>query len=283
MLQQVSSYAVEEKLHCLRIAAVDDGLEFGEVFLDAVELSGGMGVEEYLGQQVVVLPHQAVGNGHMALEGGARSVLMLHDAAEDECGGEGNREGVGYSLVVLGESIVFDMQVQFPIEHAEEFTPLLIALLDDDGVFVGKVAERGECGSEHGMCRYEPIALFDIEFGKACLHAGNVAEYGGLRNEGKHFLKCLDGVFHRSGIDDEVGAEWLGLFRCHEALYVECELQAVRIRVVDGDFVVEAEEVAEEGAHLSGSEYEDFHFRYNYQRVQASGFGLRPQHSGFIR
>ena len=139
MLFQVLAYRVEILLHGLRVAVFYDDTEFFKTFADAFELVGGVGVEEDFAQQVVVLAHQSVGYGQMPFESGSRSILVLHDAAEYESGCERDRQRVGYRLVMLGESIFFDMEVEPLVDVAEEYLAEVVAFGDDDGAFVAQI------------------------------------------------------------------------------------------------------------------------------------------------
>ena len=68
-----------------------------------------------------------------------------------------------------------------------------------------------------------------------------------------------DVVFQRYGIDDQLWTEGLNFFKRCEALGVIGKAQAVRVDVVNRSFVVETQEVNEEGTHFSGAEDKDFH------------------------
>lgn len=83
-LFQVAAYAGQVGLHGGGVAGDDNLAQFGELLLYAGELFRGVGVEENLRQQVVVLRHQSAGDGHVALECCAGSVLMAHYAGKHE-------------------------------------------------------------------------------------------------------------------------------------------------------------------------------------------------------
>ena len=138
-LFEVLAHGVEVCLHGVGVAAFDYGAEFLEAFADALELVGGVGVEEDFAQQVVVLAHQSVGYGQMPLECGAGCILMFHDASEHESGGKRYGERVGYGLVVLGEGVFLDMEIKPLVYVAEEYLAEMVTLGYDDGVFVAEI------------------------------------------------------------------------------------------------------------------------------------------------
>lgn len=218
-----------------------------------------MGVEEDFGEEVVVFAHKAASYGHVALEGGAGGILMLHDGAEDQCGGKGYGQRVGDGGVVLGKGVFFDMEVQAAVDVAEEDFGEVVAFGDDDGVFVAEVVQPCEGGAEHGVGGGKGVSAGGVEFGQAGLDGCYVAEYGRGRQHWQHLAEGFDGVFDGGGVDYELGLEAAYFFEVAEALAVEGEAQALRVGVVYGDFVFEGQQVAEEGAHFAGAEYQYLH------------------------
>ena len=231
--------SVEEGFEGGGVAGFDDGAEFGQALLYQVELLRRVGVEEYLAQQIIVFAHKSLGDCHMALECGAGRGLVFHHGAEDEGRGEGYRQRVGDGLVVLLEGIFFDVKAEAAVDVAEEDFAEVVALADDDGVFVREVAQRGEGRAEHGVGRHEGVAAGGVELRQAGLHRRYVAEDGALGQVWHGLLEGLDGIFDRRGVDDKFGLEVLDFGEVAETLGVEGEAQAPRVGVVDGDLVVE--------------------------------------------
>ena len=195
----------------------------------------------------------------MPLECGAGGVLVFHDGAEDQGGGKGYGQRVGDGGVVLGKGVFFDMEVQAAVDVAEEDFGEVVAFGDDDGVFVAEVVQSCECGAEHGVGGGKGVSASGVKFGQAGFDRCYVAEYARRRQQGHYLTEGVDGVFDGNGVDDELRLEVAYFFEVAEALAVEGEAQALRVGIVYGDFVLEGQQVAEEGAHLACAEYQYFH------------------------
>lgn len=246
-------------LHALGILVLDDGEEVLQLGADVGHLRRGTGVEEYLLQQKVIFAEQAAGNVHMFLERSARRFLVLHDGGKDEGGHERDAERVGHRLIVLLEGVFKDVQLQRLVEVLEEDAAQVVAFGDDDGVLRAQVVEAGEGGAEHGVRGHVAEAAFLVEGLQAGLHGGDVAQDAVLGKHGQHLAEGVEGIFHRGGVDDQLGFKFLYLVQRGEAVGVVDEAQLVRVDVEHGRFVLETQYVVEEGAHLSGSEDQDSH------------------------
>ena len=259
-LSDIATNLREVALHTVLILCVDDGDEFLHLGADLLHLVLGVGVEEDFAEQCVVLAQHALGNLHVALEGGAGSVLMLHHCGEGEGGDEGNRERVGDRLVMLLERVFEDVEAESLVEVFEEAAAHVVALVDDDGVFVREFAEIGKRRAEHRVGRNVVEARRFVKLLETSLHRGDVAEdavfLGQVRND---LAEDVERIFQAHAVDDEVGTERVDFVERGETLRVVEKTHALRIDVIDGDFVVETQQVGEEGAHFSGSENEDFH------------------------
>ena len=99
----IIAYLREIAFHAVGILVVDDFQEFFQLRTNLRHLVVGVGVEKDFLQQIVVLIQHTLGNAHVALEGGTRGVLMLHDSSKDEGGDEGNTQRVSHRLIVLLE------------------------------------------------------------------------------------------------------------------------------------------------------------------------------------
>lgn len=62
-----------------------------------------------------------------------------------------------------------------------------------------------------------------------------------------------------SGVDKQLRGELVGLVETEHTPGIENEPHTLRVGVVECDIVAERQEVAEESAHFSGTEYQDFH------------------------
>ena len=158
----------------------DDLQQLLQLAADVLHLAGGAGVEEDLLQQVVVFAEQALGYGHVLLEGGARGLLLLHDGGKHEGGHEGDGERVGHGLIVLVKGVLEDVEPEALVQVLEEHLAQVVALADDDGILIAQVAQAGECGSEHGVCAHEAEATLAIELGQLCLYRSDIAQYAVL-------------------------------------------------------------------------------------------------------
>ena len=79
----------------------------------------------------------------------------------------------------------------------------------------------------------------------------------------QHGLEGGDGVFDGGGVDDHSRVEGIDFGEVGETPDIVGETQLFGVGVVDGDLVVEGQQVTEERAHLAGSEDEDFHIIEN--------------------
>ena len=252
-------YLGEVCLHALGIVLVDDLQQLLELAANVLHLTRCAGVEENLLQQVVVLAEQSLGDGHMLLEGGARCLLLLHDGSKYEGTHEGDGERVGHGLIVLVEGIFEDVEAKALVQVLEEHLAQVVALADDDGILIAQVAEAGEGGAKHRVCAHEAEAALAVKLGQLRLDGGDIAQYAVLRESGYHLLEGFDGVLHRGGIDDELGAKLAYLVQCGEATRVIHKAQAPWVDVIYCRFVLETEQVGKEGAHLAGSENQYLH------------------------
>ena len=137
------------------VMTADDIRELMQTIADAVDLSCGMRIEENLCEEVVIFAQKTTCNGHVLLEGGTRSILWLHDASEGKSGNERNTQRVSDGLVMLLERIVVDIEFEAGIDTAEELLALGVTLLDDDRIVLAQVAQVGESGTKHRVCRNE--------------------------------------------------------------------------------------------------------------------------------
>ena len=241
------------RLHTVSILVVDNLQELFQLRTDLRDLIMSIGVEEYLLKQVVILVEHALGNAHVALEGGARCILVLHDGGKDEGAHEGDAERIRHRLVVLLEGVLVDVQPQTLIEVLEEDAPHVVALADDDGVLLRELLQVGEGGAEHGVRRDVAHARLLVELPEVGLHRGDVADDALLRQVWNNLLEDGDGVLQRHGVDEQLGAERLYLFVGGEALAVVGEPHALGVALKHGHLVVETQQVDEEAPHLACS------------------------------
>ena len=241
----------EIALHAVGIALVDDLEELLELGTYLGHLVVGVGVEENLLQQVVVLIENAFGNAHMTLEGGARRVLVLHDGGKDEGGDEGDGERVGHRLVVLLEGVLVDVQPELLVEVLEEDAPHVVALADDDGILLAELLEVGEGGAEHRVGGDVAHTRRFVKFFHIRLHAGDVADDALLGQVGNDLLEHWDGVLQRDGVDEQFGTELLDLLVGGETLTVVGEAHPLGVALEDGHLMLKTQQVDEEASHLA--------------------------------
>ena len=238
---------------------VNDVQQFLEFGTNLFHLSTRAGIEEYFAQQAIVFTQHPTRYLHVALEGGTRSILMLHDGSKDKGRYKGDAQGISHRLVVLFKGIFKDVQPEFSIKVLEEDASHVIALIYYNSILGREGAEVGKGRTKHGVRgNIATPCLFVILF-KSRLHRGDVGKDAILGQEGEYRVKYRKGIFQRYGIDDQLWAEGLNFFKRCEALGVIGKAQAVRVDVVNRSFVVETQEVNEERAHFSGAKDKDFH------------------------
>ena len=93
-------------------------------------------VEEDFLQQVIIFVEHALGYLHVALEGGARSILVLHHCRKGKGAHERNTQRVSHRLVVLIKCILMQTQPQLLVEVLEEYLAHVVTLLDDDCILL---------------------------------------------------------------------------------------------------------------------------------------------------
>ena len=143
----------------------------------------------------------------------------------------------------------------------------MVALADDDGVLIAQVAKTGKGGAKHGVSAHKTETALAIELWKLSFHRGNIAQYtilGECRND---LLERLDGILHRSGIDDQLGGKLTYLLQGGEATGVVHKAQALGVNIVYCRFVLKTQQIGKEGAHLTSSENQYSHNFNNGQLV----------------
>ena len=139
----------QESTHTFCIFLTDDFEQFVQLGADALYLCRCARIEEDFLQKVIVLVQYSLGDGHVALEGGARCILMLHHRGKDEGRYERDGKRVGHGVVVLIEGVFKDVQSQSLVEVLEENLAHVVALADDDGILGAQLVEVGEGWAEH--------------------------------------------------------------------------------------------------------------------------------------
>jgi hypothetical protein len=95
---------------------------------------------------------------------------------------------------------------------------------------------------------------FGIKFGQAGLYRSYIAKYAIGRQIWQYVLKCLYCVFYSSSIYHQFGLKFADFGNVGEALHIKGEAQTLWVGIYDGDIMVKRQQIAEEGAHLSGSD-----------------------------
>ena len=104
------AYLGEKSLHAMGILMVDDVNELSQILTNLSHLTGCIWIEENLLQEIIILIEHTLGYLHMALEGGTRSILMLHHSRESKSAHEWDTQGVSHRLVVLIKCILMQAQ-----------------------------------------------------------------------------------------------------------------------------------------------------------------------------
>ena len=92
-----------------------------------------------------------------------------------------------------------------------------------------------------------------IEFGQTGFNRSNVGYDTRIRDVWHYHLKGLQGIFHRCGINEEVGVEFLYFLELGHSLGVERKPQFVGVCVENCNFMVHIQHIAEECAHFPGT------------------------------
>ncbi len=175
---------------------------------DPFELGQGMGAEDDLGQEVVVLGEEPLGDLEVLLEGRPRDRRAVHAGGEDHGRSEGQAQGVSDQPVVLFEGIFVDADAQLPEEIPEEFGALGVGFPDEDDVLVLEPGDIGEGRPEHRVDGHEAAAgKASVVVGDRPLHRsdiGNDAVRGEARDDG---LEGGDRVLQADRVDEEAGFE----------------------------------------------------------------------------
>ena len=93
-------------------------------------------IEEDFLKEIIILIEHTLGDAHVALEGGTRSILMLHHSRKDESGNKRNAERIRHSAVVLIKCVFVDIQSELAVKVTEEASSHVVSLTDDDGIFL---------------------------------------------------------------------------------------------------------------------------------------------------
>ena len=185
---------------------------------------------------------------------------MLHHGGKDKRRDKRYAQRVGHSLVVLLEGVLVDVQSQLLVQVLEEDASHIVTLTDDDGVLLAELVEIGKCRAEHRVRGDIRMASLLVELPEIGLHGADVADDAVLGYIRQYFLECRYGVFHRHGIDKQLGLEVSNLVDRRETLAVICEAQPLGILLEHGHLMVEGEQVDKEASHLSCSHNQYFHF-----------------------
>lgn len=200
-------------MHAFRVFPADDVQQFVQFRTDTFHLCRRAGIEQDFLQEEIVFAQHALGDGHVALEGGTRSILVFHDGRKHEGRYERDGQGVGHGFVVFVERVFKDVQLQTLVEVFEENLAQMVAFLDDDGVFGAQFVEVGKRGTEHRVGGHVTETAVLVKLFQPGFHGGNVADDAVFRQERKHLVERIEGIFHRGGIDDQFWLEFLDFIR----------------------------------------------------------------------
>ena len=117
-------------MHAFRVFPADDVQQFVQFRTDTFHLCRRAGIEQDFLQEEIVFAQHALGDGHVALEGGTRSILMFHDGRKHEGRYERDGQGVGHGFVVFFERVFKDVQLQTLVEVFEENLAQMVAFLE---------------------------------------------------------------------------------------------------------------------------------------------------------
>src|SRR5574344_1268475 len=178
---------------------------------------------------------------------------MFHHGGENESAHKRDTQRVSHRLVVLVEGIFVDVQSQLGIQVFEKYTAQVVAFGDNDCILLAQLDQIRECRTEHRVGGNIPVTALLIEIMQFGLDGCYITDDTVLRQMRQHFFECRYRIFHRHGVDDQLGFERVYLLECGETLCIVREAHTFRILLVHGGFVVKTEQVEEEAAHFSGS------------------------------
>ena len=121
------------------------------------------------------------------------------------------------------EGVLIDVESKLLIQILEEYATHIVALRDDDGIFLAQLIEVGKGWSKHRVCRHVWMARLLIKLFEIGLYRTDVADDAVVGKIWQHLFECRDGVFHRHGIDDELWFELLDFVDLGEALTIVSE------------------------------------------------------------
>lgn len=241
------------------VAGGDGASERLEAGDKGVEACGAVGIHQDFHEQVLVFGGYAARYGDVAPEGSAGGFLTPGDVGECHRGGHRYGERIAHHKVVGGEVGLGDVEVERAVEVAEKRFAEVRSLADHYGVLVAQIVERGECRAEHGVGAHKRMARKGVEFRQSGFYGGYVAEDAARRQMWERLAECLKRMAYGGGVDKQLRGELVGLVETEHAPGIENEAHTLRVGVVERHIVAEREEVAEECAHFSGTEYQNLH------------------------
>ena len=112
---------------------------------------------------------------------------------------------------MFGECIFKDIQLHGLVEVFEEDFAQVVAFADDDCILCIQVAEAGESGAEHRMCRHVAKTAFIVELLQPGLYRGDVADDTVFGQYGLYVAESILRVLYCNGIDNQFRFEFLNL------------------------------------------------------------------------
>ena len=148
-----------------------------------------------------------------------------------------------------------NVQSQPTVQVAKEDAPHIVALADDDSVFIAQLIEVGKGWPEHWMRRNKGVVTAFVILVQTRFNRCDVAHDALLGQKRHHRLKRRDGVFHRYSVDKQLRFKLFHLFQRSETRAIICKSHPARLLIVNGNLVFETQQVGKKASHLACAQY----------------------------
>lgn len=126
---------------------------------------------------------------------------MLHDCGESKGADKRDRKRVGYSTVMLIESVFANVEFQTVIQFFEKASAHEVAFVNDDGILAAELAKICESRTKHRVGTHIAHAGLFVVLLEACLYRADVAKNACLWEVRYDLIKYRECVFEAYGVD----------------------------------------------------------------------------------
>ena len=178
---------------------------------------------------------------------------MFHYRCKNECRNKRYGQGIGHRLIVFVEGVFKNIQSKVLVQILEEYLAHVVAFTDDNGILGTQLVEVGKSRTKHRVGGYVTESTLLIPFLQTGLNRSYVADDTIFWQCRKHLVECIQCIFYRGSIDDQLGLEFADLIQCGIPVAVVHKAQLLRVDIEYSRFVLETQYIGKEGAHLTGS------------------------------